>query len=485
MSLDLSWGLLDDAFTQQILTKLNDVLANASRPEYIGPITLDSLTLGNEAPDVSIVDVGDVWEGFLQRDEVNGSAAAGPSTNRPAKPTSRKENGGGSGNSQYLGVPSHMQPHQRDYAGQPTEENVRRDGNLARFANKNLPFSAMRSNSPSVVYDVDTIDGLDDENEGYQNGKQSRDRNRKGPRIQAYRQYSDSGNYHRIETGSMSSFDASSVPPSGMATPSPWGAGLPHTAHGSYFSAWQNGFPPGLGAPANARSVPHSRRASWQRQSSASAMSMAKIRHGSPSGISSIPPNYHQSIWPPGDSIQSPVHEEPASSGSSLPSLQLQLSLHWITQSLRLTLNTSLVINHPSPAFMSLPLTLTITGVSIASGGLLAFEVDPATNVRRCHFCLLEEDEQELDQEEDDGGNTNAANVMGKPSHPFTNNGQETVLTPGERILYNLTLETSVGQAEKHVLKNVAKVERFVVSLVRKAIGEELVFPNFYSIELP
>lgn len=482
MSLDLSWGLLDDAFTQQILTKLNDVLANASRPEYIGPITLDSLTLGNEAPDVSIVDVGDVWEGFLQRDEVNGSAAAGPSSNKPTKPLSRRENGG---NSQYLGVPSHMQPHQRDHAGQHTEENVRRDGNLARFANKNLPFSAMRSNSPSVVYDVDTIDGLDDENEGYQNGKQSKDRNRKGPRIQAYRQYSESGNYHRIETGSMSSFDASSVPPSGMVTPSPWGAGLPHTANGSYFSAWQNGFPPGLGAPSNTRSVPHSRRASWQRQSSTSAMSMAKIRHESPSAMSSIPPSYHQSIWPPGESIQSPVHEEPTNSGSSLPSLQLQLSLHWITQSLRLTLNTSLVINHPSPAFMSLPLTLTITGLSIASGGLLAFEVDPATNVRRCHFCLLEEDEQELDQEEEDAGNTNAANIMGKPSHPFTNTGQEPVLTPGERILYNLTLETSVGQADKHVLKNVAKVERFVGSLVRKAIGEELVFPNFYSIELP
>lgn len=477
MSLDLSWSLLDDAFTQQILTKLNDVLANASRPEYIGPITLNSLSLGNEAPDVSIVDVGDVWEGFLQRDELNVSSAAGPSSNRSARPLSKKENGG---NSRHLSVPSHMQPHQRDFANssKPSEENVRRDGNLARFANKNLPFSAMRSNSPSVIYDVDTIDGLDDENEGYQNGKHSK----RGPRLQTFRQYSDSGNYHRIETGSMSSFDASSVPPSGMATPSPWGAGLPHSAHGSYFSAWQNGFPPGLSVPVNARSVPHSRRASWQRQSSASAMSIAKIRHESPS---SIPPSYNQSIWPPGDSIHSPLHEEPASSGSSLPSLQLQLSLHWITQSLRLTLNTSLVINHPSPAFMSLPLTLTITGLSIASGGLLAFEVDPATNVRRCHFCLLEEDEQELDQEEDEAGNTNAANSMGKPSDRFTPNGQEPILTPGERILYNLTLETSVGQADKHVLKNVAKVERFVVSLVRKAIGEELVFPNFYSIELP
>ncbi|MCO5590117.1 hypothetical protein L7F22_044086 [Adiantum nelumboides] len=485
MSLDLSWSLLDDAFTQQILTKLNDVLGNASRPEYIGPITLNSLSLGNEAPDVSIVDVGDVWEGFLQRDEVNGSTTAGgPSNGRNAKPMSRKENGG---NSRYLDVPQHS--HQKDFA---REENVRRDGNLARFANKNLPFSAMRSNSPSVAYDVDTIDGLDDEYEGYQNGKQSTDRNKRGPRLQTFRQYSDSGNYHRIETGSMSSFDASSVPPSGMATPSPWGAGLPHAAHGSYFSAWQNGFPPGLGAPPITRSVPHSRRASWQRQSSASAMSMAKIRHESPSAMSSVPPNYHQSIWPPGDSIHSPVHEEPGNSGSSLPSLQLQLSLHWITQSLRLTLNTSLVINHPSPAFMSLPLTLTITGLSIASGGLLAFEVDPATNVRRCHFCLLEEDEQELDQEENDVGNVNGANVIGKSTerlnhtgHPFTPSGQEPILTPGERILYNLTLETSVGQADKHVLKNVAKVERFVVSLVRKAIGEELVFPNFYSVELP
>ncbi len=52
-------------------------------------------------------------------------------------------------------------------------------------------------------------------------------------------------------------------------------------------------------------------------------------------------------------------------------------------------------------------------------------------------------------------------------------------------ILPNLTFESEVGEHEKHVLKNVGKVEKFVAEVIRKGLEDELVFPNYYTIDLP
>ena len=54
----------------------------------------------------------------------------------------------------------------------------------------------------------------------------------------------------------------------------------------------------------------------------------------------------------------------------------------------------------------------------------------------------------------------------------------------GERILPAMQIESSIGQEGEHVLRNVAKVERFVVDLLRSAIVDELVYPNFHTILL-
>ena len=57
-----------------------------------------------------------------------------------------------------------------------------------------------------------------------------------------------------------------------------------------------------------------------------------------------------------------------APSSSGLPSLQMRLSLDWATTSFRLRISTSLLINYPSAAFMSLPLTLSVTGFVMRAG---------------------------------------------------------------------------------------------------------------------
>ena len=48
----------------------------------------------------------------------------------------------------------------------------------------------------------------------------------------------------------------------------------------------------------------------------------------------------------------------------------------------------------------------------------------------------------------------------------------------GQRLLPNIYIEGEIGQVDKHVLKNVTRVERFIQDVTRESIVEELVFPN-------
>jgi distribution and morphology protein 12 len=52
----------------------------------------------------------------------------------------------------------------------------------------------------------------------------------------------------------------------------------------------------------------------------------------------------------------------------------------------------------------------------------------------------------------------------------------------GQRLLPNIYIESEIGQANKHVLENVTRVERFIQ--VRKSVVEELVSPNFHTLIL-
>ena len=62
--------------------------------------------------------------------------------------------------------------------------------------------------------------------------------------------------------------------------------------------------------------------------------------------------------------------------------------------------------------------------------------------------------------------------------------GNEKPLPIGQRLLPNIYIESEIGQADKHVLKNVTRVERFIQDVIRKSIVEELVFPNFHTLIL-
>ena len=160
----------------------------------------------------------------------------------------------------------------------------------------------------------------------------------------------------------------------------------------------------------------------------------------------------------------------------SRPDLQVHLHLNWHSN-LRLTLTTSLLINYPSPSFMSLPIKLSVTGIVFTGEVAVAFEGSRG----RVHICILDEldpygpacrrsqSQSSTPPEIDDepGGRRD-----GKP------------LPAGQRLLPSIFIESEIGQADKHVLKNVTRVEKFIQDVIRKTVEEELVFPNFHTLVL-
>ncbi|KAJ7137838.1 hypothetical protein C8R44DRAFT_766322 [Mycena epipterygia] len=169
------------------------------------------------------------------------------------------------------------------------------------------------------------------------------------------------------------------------------------------------------------------------------------------------------------------------------PNLQLHLYLNWHSD-LRITLTTSLLINYPSPMFMSLPIKLSVTGLIFTGEIAVAYEGER----KRVHLCILDDLDPygpaaggnrpkrdsadstppDLDPDSMDSPMTGA--------YPYLRSSK--ALPVGQRLLPSIYIESEIGQADKHVLKNVTRVERFIQDVIRKTVEEELVFPNFHTL---
>jgi distribution and morphology protein 12 len=142
---------------------------------------------------------------------------------------------------------------------------------------------------------------------------------------------------------------------------------------------------------------------------------------------------------------------------------------------LRLTLTTSLRINYPSPLFMSLPIKLSVTGLVFNGELAVAYE-----GGRRIHLCVLD------DLDPYGPSARRASGSQGStPSDPEADDADAAKPLPvGQRLLPDIFIESELGQADKHVLKNVTRVEKFIQDVIRKTVEEELVFPNFHTLVL-
>ncbi|KAL4806477.1 mitochondrial distribution and morphology protein 12 [Aspergillus unguis] len=148
---------------------------------------------------------------------------------------------------------------------------------------------------------------------------------------------------------------------------------------------------------------------------------------------------------------------------------------------IRLSLTAEILLDYPMPSFVGLPLKLNVTGVTFDGVAVIAYIR------KRIHFCFLSpEDAEALVGPDPDPSQheTGAASSSTTTSSNHTNNNGN--LNPHQKglgLLQEIRVESEIGRKEdgKQVLKNVGKVERFVLAQVRRIFEEELVFPSFFT----
>lgn len=182
--------------------------------------------------------------------------------------------------------------------------------------------------------------------------------------------------------------------------------------------------------------------------------------------MNDLPPpalsSFAQDTLPPDSPTGSPPHRMRE---KRTEDLQIVLRAKYAGD-VRLSLTAEILLDYPMPSFVGIPLKLNITGLTFDGVAVLAYIR------KRAHFCFLApEDANALvgtDPSDDD-----------QPVH--REGGQQQPKLGG--LLQEINVESEIGRKEngKQVLKNVGKVEKFVLEQVRRIFEEEFVFPSFWT----
>lgn len=417
--MDIDWSLLSlpslsgPSLSDRLIVALNTAFNNASRPSFLGPVTVTTFDFGDAGPDVEIKDVRDVWRAFDEGDD------------------------------------------EGDALLEAREEEERRSQFDALEHNQTFP-----PYSPPLSVQSGYIPGHD-------------------------------GHGHRFGHGGRPASLSISGPLNGLALPQSAGpgfAGAAALASGPFgrrprmsratpsapvMSSPMHGDPDDDDEPLDVRDEDagsvHSGLFSGRHSVASVGIGLGLARQRpflSVPGTPGTPPRYAPSYLGVSKPIVPVASSPPASPPARppglpeqrpnpLPSVQIHLRINHKAD-ISLTLSTSLQVNYPSTLFMSLPLKLVITGMTLAADAVVAY----SGQKHRVYVTLVDAED--------------APAPAGQPAWAAV----------GQRILPELHIESEIGSADAHVLRNVGKVERFIVDVVRKTLVSELVFPNFQTIAL-
>lgn len=171
----------------------------------------------------------------------------------------------------------------------------------------------------------------------------------------------------------------------------------------------------------------------------------------------------------------SPVSDPQSAERDRLPSIQesrkqanaedLQIVAHVkYSGDIRLTVTADILLDYPMPSFVGIPLQLRVTGMTFDGIAILAYIKHKA------HFCFLSpEDAEALVGEDVDSGDEGEGRAVDK--HPTG------------KLFEEIRVESEIGKraSGKQVLKNVSKVEKFVLEQVRRIFENEFVYPSFWT----
>jgi distribution and morphology protein 12 len=128
---------------------------------------------------------------------------------------------------------------------------------------------------------------------------------------------------------------------------------------------------------------------------------------------------------------------------------------------IKLSLTAEILLDYPMPSFVGIPVKLNITGLSFDGVAVLAYIR------KRAHFCFLSPED--------------ALAAIGAESPDESHASAHGMKMGG--LLHEIKVESEIGQREngKQVLKNVGKVEKFVLEQVRRIFEDEFVYPSFWT----
>lgn len=150
--------------------------------------------------------------------------------------------------------------------------------------------------------------------------------------------------------------------------------------------------------------------------------------------------------------------------------MDTQVVLHISYQgTIRLSITAEILLDYPMPSFVGIPLKLNITGLSFDGVALIAYLR------KRAHFCFLTPDD--------------AQTIAGVNSHNHEAGTGSTARREDSSggklggLLREIRVESEIGRKEegKQVLKNVGKVEKFVLDQVRRIFQDEFVWPSSWT----
>lgn len=180
--------------------------------------------------------------------------------------------------------------------------------------------------------------------------------------------------------------------------------------------------------------------------------------------------------------------------------LQAVFRIHYAGD-VKLLLTADILLDYPMPSFVGIPVRLSITGLTFDGVGVLAYIR------KRVHFCFLSPEDAvaitgsgETEVGDEAAGVGDGAEGQPEPqqqqqtpppprregrgrvtSGASTVGGESTTRMGG--LLQEIRVESEIGQREsgKQSLRNVGKVERFVLEQVRRIFEEEFVYPSFWT----
>lgn len=129
---------------------------------------------------------------------------------------------------------------------------------------------------------------------------------------------------------------------------------------------------------------------------------------------------------------------------------------------LKLSLTAEILLDYPMPSFVGIPLKLNITGLTFDGVAILAHIK------KRAHFCFLSPEDADA--------------LVGRQDGLHDGIGDD-VAPPVGGLLEEIRVESEIGDKDngRQVLKNVGKVERFVLEQVRRIFEDEFVYPSFWT----